>query len=169
VRRAIAPAQGGDVACMRSIRRAAIEAVPADALDARRRAAWLALDDGAMQRAAAAGDGVLVARTEQAIDGFAWVAMDERPHLFALYVHPDAAGRGVGTALLAAAENHARARGARELFVAASPAAVGFYVHRGYRAEQRFDLACRDAAGPLALPMRKMSKRLDDQAVLPSA
>ena len=165
--RTIGPAVPGDVAALQAIRRTAIEAIDERRVDARRRAAWLALDDGGLLRAAASGDGVLVARDGSSTAGYAWIAMGERPHLFALYVHPRLAGRHLGAALLAAAERHVLGRGGRQLFVAASPNAVGFYLRYGYLAQEAFALHCRDAAGSLALRMRKMSKALDAGQVEP--
>lgn len=50
----------------------------------------------------------------------------------ALYVHPDDGGRGVGRALLAAAEAHARAQGAEVMELMASRNAVRFYEACGY-------------------------------------
>ncbi len=54
-----------------------------------------------------------------------------------LYVHPAAAGQGVGTMLYDAVEKLAAARGAAQLTVDASDTAREFFEHRGFRAEQR--------------------------------
>jgi putative acetyltransferase len=54
-----------------------------------------------------------------------------------LYVHPDFAGEGVGTALIEALEKIAGARGAESISVDASDTAVPFFEHRGYAAVQR--------------------------------
>lgn len=50
----------------------------------------------------------------------------------AVYVHPRYARRGVGSALLAAAEAEARARGVQVLRLNASLTAVPFYLRHGY-------------------------------------
>jgi len=51
----------------------------------------------------------------------------------ALFVHPRAAGRGLGARLLAAAEAGASRGGARTLTVVAARGAVGFYLAAGWR------------------------------------
>jgi GNAT superfamily N-acetyltransferase len=57
----------------------------------------------------------------------------EGAELFTFFVAPDRQGRGVGRALLGFAEELARKRGLRQLRVAASLTAVGFYERMGYR------------------------------------
>lgn len=52
--------------------------------------------------------------------------------LLLLYVAPDAAGAGCGTALLAAAERLARADGAGRISLESTTTARGFYLARGY-------------------------------------
>jgi putative acetyltransferase len=54
-----------------------------------------------------------------------------------LYVHPNAAGQGVASALLDALEKLAGARGAEKLTVDASDNAQEFFRKRGYVAQQR--------------------------------
>jgi len=54
-----------------------------------------------------------------------------------LYVHPYAAGQGVGTALADALERLAAARGAKEVSVEASDTAQPFFAARGYVPGQR--------------------------------
>jgi putative acetyltransferase len=50
-----------------------------------------------------------------------------------VWVHPDAAGRGVGRELVTRAEARARDAGARRYVVCASMNAVGFYEKLGFR------------------------------------
>ncbi len=52
--------------------------------------------------------------------------------LLALYVHPDRAGRGVGSALLSLFEGAAASRGATALRLSATLNAVPFYERHGY-------------------------------------
>ena len=106
------------------------------------------------------GQIVIVAECETRPHGFAWVAIDARMHLYALYVHSQSGGRGIGTALLATAEHLASQRGVTRLFVAASRNAIGFYARLGYAAEREFVLHHHDEQGAIALPMCKMSKPL---------
>ena len=54
-----------------------------------------------------------------------------------LYVHPSAAGQGVGAMLCDALEKLAGARGAKSLTVDASDNAEQFFRKRGYVAKQR--------------------------------
>ncbi len=54
-----------------------------------------------------------------------------------LYVHPAAAGQGVGTMLYDAVEKLAAARGASKLTVEASDSASAFFQHRGFVAQRR--------------------------------
>ena len=67
--------------------------------------------------------------------GFA--ALKDNRHIEMLYVHPGAAGMGVGGALIDALEKLAAARGAAELTVDASETALMFFERRGYEAQQR--------------------------------
>ena len=54
---------------------------------------------------------------------------------------PDARGRGLGAALLAACLHHARDRGGRRVWCNARVTAEGFYLRAGFVAEgARFDL-----------------------------
>lgn len=53
--------------------------------------------------------------------------------LATFFVHPDYQGRGIGTRLLAALEQAARAAGLARLEVDASVTGAGFYERRGYR------------------------------------
>ena len=61
-----------------------------------------------------------------------------------LYVHPAAAGQGVGAMLVDALEKLAGARGAAQLVVDASDSARGFFEKRGYVAQQRNTVSVGD-------------------------
>ena len=61
-----------------------------------------------------------------------------------LYVHPAAAGQGVGAMLVDALEKLAGARGAPKLTVDASDSARGFFEKRGYVAQQRNTVSVGD-------------------------
>jgi putative acetyltransferase len=61
-----------------------------------------------------------------------------------LYVHPAAAGQGVGAMLVDALEKLAGARGAEKLVVDASDSARGFFEKRGYTAQQRNSVSVGD-------------------------
>lgn len=61
-----------------------------------------------------------------------------------LYVRPDAAGKGVATALCDALEKIAHGRGAAALTVAASDTAQPFFAKRGYEALHRETVSLGD-------------------------
>ena len=73
----------------------------------------------------------------------------------ALYVHPDEGGRGVGRALLEAAEAHARAQGAGEMVLMASRNAVRFYEACGYTRGEDTTQALADGTVMDAVHMRR--------------
>ncbi|MBI1201535.1 MAG: GNAT family N-acetyltransferase [Rhodopseudomonas sp.] len=74
--------------------------------------------------------------------GFASLAGGKKIDL--LYVHPVAAGQGVGSMLIDALEKLAGARGADKLTVDASDSARGFFEKRGYVAQQRNSVSVGD-------------------------
>ena len=67
--------------------------------------------------------------------GFASLVDNER--LDMLYVHPAAAGHGVGSMLVDALEKLAAARGARRLRAEVSDSAQDFFKRRGFVPQQR--------------------------------
>jgi len=67
--------------------------------------------------------------------GFASLAGTDRIDM--LYVHPAAAGQGVGSMLIDALEKLAASRGARRLTADVSDSAQDFFRHRGFVATQR--------------------------------
>ena len=66
-----------------------------------------------------------------------FISLEGRERIGMLYVHPAAAGQGVGTMLYEAVEKLAAARGASKLTVEASDSASAFFQHRGFVAQQR--------------------------------
>ena len=74
--------------------------------------------------------------------GFASLAGGSKIDL--LYVHPVAAGQGVGNMLIDALEKLAGARGAEKLTVDASDSARGFFEKRGYVGQQRNSISVGD-------------------------
>jgi len=67
-------------------------------------------------------------------------------HIDHLYAHPDAVGRGVASALYAALEAHARAKGMARLYVEASEAAKRLFERRGFTVVKRRDFDLRGTA-----------------------
>jgi putative acetyltransferase len=66
-----------------------------------------------------------------------FITLEGNDRIGMLYVHPAAAGQGVGSALCDAAEKLAVARGASRLRVDASDSAGAFFQQRGFVAQQR--------------------------------
>ena len=84
----------------------------------------------------------LVAMLEGSGVGFASLASGNKIDM--LYVHPAAAGQGVGAMLIDALEKLAGGRGAEKLVVDASDTARGFFEKRGYVAQQRNSISVGD-------------------------
>ncbi|WP_255150964.1 GNAT family N-acetyltransferase [Halorarius halobius] len=87
-----------------------------------------------------------------AVAGFGHLAIEERA-VHAVYVHPDHARAGVGSALLAELEGFARGQGIEALSLQSSLNAVGFYERSGYERVE-------DGESPGGLPVIEMRKRL---------
>jgi putative acetyltransferase len=98
------------------------------------------------------GEHVTVCVRDGEVAGFGHLAVEER-EVHAVYVHPDHARRGVGSALLAELEGFARGQGIETLTLQSSLNAVGFYARSGYE---------RVGAGesPGGLPVVEFRKRL---------
>jgi putative acetyltransferase len=84
----------------------------------------------------------LVGTLEGSPAGFASLASGNKIDM--LYVHPAAAGQGVGAMLIEALEKLAGSRGAEKLIVDASDTARGFFEKRGYIAQQRNSVSVGD-------------------------
>ena len=98
------------------------------------------------------GEHVTVCVRDGEVAGFGHLAVAER-EVHAVYVHPDHARRGVGSALLAELEGFARGRGLETLDLQSSLNAVGFYERAGY--ERR-----GEEESPGGLPVVAFRKRL---------
>jgi putative acetyltransferase len=105
--------------------------------------AWLAALDDLEAFAKRLGSQLtLIATLQGSPVGFASLATGGKIDL--LYVHPVAAGQGVGAMLTDALEKLAGARGAAKLIVDASDTARGFFEKRGYVAQQRNSISAGD-------------------------
>lgn len=139
-RLALRPFLPADTPVLAALFTAAILELTGEDYDLDQQEAWAA----AAEDEAAFGDRLaslltLVAVRAGAVVGF--VAVKDNAHIEMLYVHPEAAGSGVGKALCDAAETLARARGTKALSVDASDTALGFFQHRGYVPERRNTVA----------------------------
>ena len=106
-------------------------------------AAWAPADlDPEDWRPRLARNTALVAEEDGALLGFAELSPEGAVDM--LYVHPAAAGQGVGSMLIDALERLAGGRGVSKLNVDASDSARGFFEKRGYAAQQRNSVSVGD-------------------------
>jgi len=84
----------------------------------------------------------------------------EAGEVVAVYVHPDHARGGVGSAVLDRLETAAREAGHDEATLVASRNAVGFYERRGY---ERVVVETHETTGDVALECVRMRTDLDAQ------
>jgi putative acetyltransferase len=98
----------------------------------------------------------VVAEADGRICGFAAVNLSSQEVEY-VYVHPEFAGRGLGAALLAAAEDLACRHGHRQVFLVSSLNAAEFYRRHGYEEQQRL---CRCREG-VDIPCLRMIKTLE--------
>lgn len=115
---------------------AAIQELTGDDYSEEQQEAWTASADDEQQFGKRlAGELTLIATLDGSPVGFA--SLKNNNHIDMLYVHPNAAGRGVGSMLCDALEKLAGARGTKSITVEASDNALDFFRKRGYVAQQR--------------------------------
>jgi putative acetyltransferase len=133
---ALRPLLPEDVAVLAAILVAAVEELTGEDYNLSQREAWAgAADDEEAFGKRLAGQLTLVATLQNSPIGFA--SLQGADHIDMLYVHPGAAGQGVGSMLCDALERLAGGRGAKRLTVEASDNAEAFFAKRGYVANQR--------------------------------
>jgi putative acetyltransferase len=133
---AMRPMLPEDVPLLAEIFRAAIEELTGDDYSEAQQEAWAeTADDLETFGAKLAGELTLVATHEGSAVGFASLADNTRIDM--VYVHPAAAGQGVGGMLVDALEKLAAGRGTKELTVEASDTASDFFEKRGFTAKSR--------------------------------
>jgi putative acetyltransferase len=132
-----------DASLLREIFRDSIEELTSEDYTEAQQEAWASVADNADDfREKLAGQLTLVATLEGSPVGFASLLGKEKIDM--LYVHPAAAGQGVGAMLVDALEKLAGSRGAAKLVVDASDSARGFFEKRGYVAQQRNSISIGD-------------------------
>jgi len=132
-----------DTALLREIFRDSIEALTDEDYTPAQQEAWAsAADDEDALGKRLGSQLTLVATLEGSPAGFASLASGDKIDM--LYVHPAAAGQGVGAMLIDALEKLAGGRGAALLAVDASDSARGFFEKRGYVAQQRNTISVGD-------------------------
>ncbi len=133
---ALRPLLPADAPMLAEIFRAAIEELTADDYTEAQREAWASAAADETDFAARLGNQLtLIGTLDGSPLGFISLAGSEQIDM--LYVHPAAAGHGIGAMLFDAVEKLARSRGASRLTVDASDNASGFFQHRGFVAQQR--------------------------------
>jgi putative acetyltransferase len=140
---ALRPFLPDDLPLLTEIFRESIAELTGDDYSEAQQEAWVATaDDAAAFAKRLASQLTLVATMEGSPVGFASLAGRDKIDL--LYVHPAAAGHGVGAMLVEALEKLAGGRGAEKLAVDASDTARGFFEKRGYVAQQRNSISVGD-------------------------
>jgi putative acetyltransferase len=133
---ALRPFLPADTPVLAAIFAAAIQELTGDDYDQTQQEAWASVADDEEEFGKKLASGLtLIASLENAPVGYA--ALKGKDHIDMLYVHPNAAGQGVASALLDALEKLAGARGATKLTVDASDNAQEFFRKRGYVATRR--------------------------------
>jgi len=140
---ALRPFLPADAPLLREIFRDSIEELTNDDYTETQQEAWAsAADDAGEFRNKLSEQLTLVATLEGSLVGFA--SLQGKDKIDMLYVHPAAAGQGVGAMLIDALEKLAGARGTARLTVDASDSARGFFEKRGYIAQQRNSISIGD-------------------------
>jgi putative acetyltransferase len=156
VRHAIRACRPGDATALADLYRRSVMHYGLGAYSPVQVAAW-AGSISAQKIAARSGDGRHVAVAVDAAGGIlGWGDLEADGHVDFLYCAPEAEGRRVGSALVAALEAHARAAGMARLTVEASVLARQLFARRGFALLHRNDVAVNG----VALHNFSMEKRL---------
>jgi putative acetyltransferase len=133
---ALRPFLAADTPVLAAIFVAAIEELTGEDYSEAQQEAWASVaDDEEQFGKRLSGELTLIATLQNSPVGFA--SLKGADHIAMLYVHPSAAGQGVGSLLCEALEKLAGGRGAKSLTVDASDNAEGFFLKRGYVGKQR--------------------------------
>jgi len=130
------PFLAADTALVAEIFRASVDELAADDYSHAQREAWMsAADDEEALGARLSGQLTLLGLMDGSPVGFASLKAGQDVDM--LYVHPVAAGHGVGSLLIEALEKLAIGRGARRLTAEVSDSAQDFFKKRGFVPQQR--------------------------------
>jgi putative acetyltransferase len=130
------PYLAADTPILAAIFAASIEQLAGDDYNEAQQEAWASIaDDEDKFGKRLASELTLIAMLQNSPVGFA--SLRGADHIDMIYVHPGAAGQGVGSMLCDALEKLAGSRGAKSLTVDASDNASEFFAKRGYVAKQR--------------------------------
>src|SRR3712207_1941240 len=140
---ALRPFLSADAPVLAEIFQASIVELTGEDYSEAQQAAWASLADDVEAFGRRLTESLtLVATIGGSTVGFA--SLKGNDHVDLLYVHPAAAGQGVGTLLADALEKLAGARGAKRLTVEASDTARPFFENRGFEAERRNTVSLGD-------------------------
>lgn len=153
----IRPARPADAGAIVRLHEAAIRERGPVAYDEDQVDAWAANKDPDRYPIDDPDSHFVVATRAGTVAGFGELVPDER-EVRAVYVHPDHAGDGVGTAILDHLEGTAREEGLEGLELLSSKNAVGFYERRGWEPVGNVD---HEPTGGVVLECTRMRKRLD--------
>jgi putative acetyltransferase len=125
-----------DAPLLAEIFRASVEELAADDYSDAQRQAWASLAEDERAFGERLGKRLTLLGT---LDGspVGFASLEGAENLDMLYVHPAAAGRGVGTMLSNALETLAASRGAGRLTADVSDNAEGFFKKRGFESQRR--------------------------------
>ena len=125
-----------DAPLLAEIFRASIVELTTEDYSEAQQQAWASTADDADEFAARLGKQLtLVGTLNGSPVGF--ISLEGPDQIAMLYVHPAAAGQGIGSMLYEAVERLAASRGAAKLTVEASDSATDFFQHRGFVPQQR--------------------------------
>jgi len=150
----IRPAGIGDAAAIRDVFEASIRGLCAGDYTPAEIESWAGRkrEDG-VTRAMEEGEAMMVAvAPDGRVMGFSSLKGHE---VVAVYVHPEAAGAGMGRALLQAVERLARNNGESEVTLDSSITAQDFYLRNGWRPVSRTAKQMSDGCSISCILMRK--------------
>lgn len=148
----VRPATRNDRNVLPALHTAAVEEFGPDGYDPAQVETWAGDPSPEDYDVDAADEHFTVAVRGSEVVGFGHFIL-EMGEVHAIYVHPDHAGRGVGSALLAELEGYARGRELSELRLQSSLNAVGFYERAAYE-------KISEAESSSGLPVVTMRKEL---------
>ncbi|MEY7848855.1 GNAT family N-acetyltransferase [Natrarchaeobius sp. A-rgal3] len=149
-----------DAVDVEDVHAAAIRELGSDAYDDRRIEAWCSHVHSERYPVGESGFRVVVADRDGEIVGFGLLECDPSDleastgEIGAVYVHPDDARDGIGSAILADLEDAARESGLEALELTASRNAIPFYRRRGYEGCETVFLEMQEGVRLECLRMR---------------
>lgn len=163
---ALRPFLASDTLALRELFAQSIDVLTEDDYDEDQRAAWASEAEDAAGFAKRLSSMVtLVVEVEGELIGFG--ALKDNKYIDMLFVHPYAAGEGVGSTILDALERLAKARGAGTLTVQAGETAAFFFEARGFKGTERSAVS-RDDLWLTTTTMVKQLKAADKPDMPPS-